>query len=81
MSDTDRLVETSYGFNWGWLSRSGKRVWFRVTRIAHIDGQGAVIGIDAGDPEKGPRLQVSLSDGGRKIRVWLNDVELVEVAE
>ena len=83
MSDRvdERVVDTGYGFDWGWLSRSGKRVWFRVTRLTHIDGRGAVIGIDAGDPGKGPRLQVSLSDGGRKVRVWLDDVELVEVAD
>ena len=82
MSDRvdERVVDTGYGFDWGWFSRSGKRVWFRVTRLAHIDGRGAVIGIDAGDPGKGPRLQVALSDGGRKVRVWLDDVVLGEVA-
>ena len=79
MNDIDeRVVNTSHGFNWGWPSRAGKRKWLRVIRMASFP-TGRVLGIDTGDPDKGPRLQVWVSDGCRSIRVWRDGVELVEV--
>lgn len=73
----ETVTRSRYGFAWGWLSRSGKRVWLRVTRMVRVDGRGAVLGIDTGDPDRSPRLEVYVSDGGRKMRVWLDDIELV----
>ena len=73
----ERSFETRTGLNWDWLSRSGKRVGFRVTRMARIEGRGAVLGITTyEDPDTAPRLQIYLSDGGKSLRVWLGDKEM-----
>ena len=75
-----------YGFEWGWPSRSGKReTRVRVSRMARFPSKGAVLGIDTGSYgsdlnmkwKAGPQLQVVVSDAGQKVRVWLDNVEMI----
>ena len=62
----ERAKETRYGMTWNWLTKTGKRVGFDVTRMASLPGRGAVIGIDT----PAGNLQVYLSEGGRSLRAW-----------
>ena len=54
---------TMYGFQWGPIE---------VTRMAHIDGRGRVIGIDT--PHH--RCQLYVSEAGRSIRLWIDGEEV-----
>lgn len=54
---------SDYGFMWGPME---------VHRIVHIEGRGYVLGVDA----PGGRLQIYVSEKGRSVRVWKDNVEL-----
>lgn len=55
---------TDFGFKWGPAE---------VTRMIAVDGRGRVIGVRA----PGGRLQIYVSEKGRRIRVWLDHKELL----
>ena len=67
---------TARGF--AWYPEDATSV-IQVTRMANVNGT-AVVGVhstyDGGDG-RGPRLQISVSPGGRSIRAWLDGVRLV----
>lgn len=54
---------TTYGFQWGPME---------VTRMAAIEGRGRVVGINT--PHH--RCQLYVSEQGRSIRLWIDNVEV-----
>ena len=60
---SDALESIEYGFVWGPAE---------VTRLARFEGRGRVIGVAT----EHRQLQVAVSEGGRKIRVWLDGQRL-----
>ena len=79
MQDRDteeRAILTQYGMNWDWLSKTGKRIGFRVSRMARISSGSLLRVTTYDDINDAPRLDVYLSRGGRSFRVWLNDEEI-----
>lgn len=68
----------AHGWYWTWRRRNGHRGGFAITRIASLADRGGIIrimgyGVDA---NKGPRVDVFVSDAGRSLRVYLNDKEM-----
>ena len=61
--DERTLGNTRYGFQWGPAE---------VTRMAHIEGRGRVIGVRTPHDS----IQVYVTEKGRSIRVWRGNVEL-----
>lgn len=73
----ERSFTTTHGMNWDWLSSKGERQGLQIQRMVTVKGRGVVLGISPyGDPDKVPRIQVFLSEGGRSLRVWKDGVEL-----
>lgn len=54
---------TTYGWRWGPME---------VTRMAHIDGRGYVVGLDT--PSR--RVQIYVSEAGRSVRFWVDGKEV-----
>ena len=77
-----RAYPTEHGWNWDWLDKQGNRQGFAIQRTATLDGRGSVMRVWSLEP--GPdkvRLEIYLSEGGRSLRVWRGNKELVEVPE
>ena len=67
-----------HGWYWTWRRKNGRRGGFAITRIASLAGRGGVLrimgyGVDA---NKGPRVDVYVSDAGQSLRVYLNGEEM-----
>ena len=68
-----KLVQTSYGFNW---KPYQAKAWTRVQRLFSMDGR-SVLRIDSGDPDHRSTIDVYVSKGGRSIRVFRDNDELL----
>ena len=77
-----RAYATTHGWVWDWLDKRGKRQGFEIQRTVSVEGRGSVIRVWSRGP--GPnrqRLEIYLSEGGRSLRVWRGNKELVEATE
>ena len=60
------MIETKFGFRWG-------NIW--VERTTHLPGKGRVVTVSVEDSDNS--IQVYVSEGGRSIRAFKGEVEML----